>query len=252
MGMSREELQQHVAEHWTSYKETGDEASRTFLIEHYYVHLVKPVANRMGMQLSSAVDRNDLASYGTFGLIDAIDKFDQSRGIKFDTYAVSRIRGSILDELRSLDWVPRGIRSKVKNMDRTSGQLESELGRTPGSGELAERMGVTTKALRQINVTGVIGLETGDTYGEGFRAAEDTVLDHTIDPEQAAIVSDITDRVATAVQSLNERSRAIIALYYVEHMTLGEIGDILGVTESRICQLHGDVLRNLRTALEAA
>jgi RNA polymerase sigma factor for flagellar operon FliA len=251
MGMSREELSQHVAGHWASYKEDGDDASRTFLIEHYYVHLVKPVANRMGMQLSSAVDRNDLASYGTFGLIDAIEKFDQSKGVKFETYAVSRIRGSILDELRSIDWVPRGIRSKVRDMDRTSGQLESELGRTPGSGELAARMGVTTKALRQINVTGVTALETFGANGDDLSIG-DVAPDHSIDPEQSAIVSDITERVATAVQTLSERSRAIIALYYVEHMTLGEIGDILGVTESRICQLHGDVLRNLRSALEAA
>lgn len=249
---SREELQQHVSRHWSSYKETGDETSRTFLIEHYYVHLVKPVANRMGMQLSSAVDRNDLASYGTFGLIDAIDKFDQSKGVKFETYAVSRIRGSILDELRSIDWVPRGIRSKVRDMDRTSGQLETELGRTPGSEELAARMGVTTRALRQINVTGVTALETYGPNGDDYMSVGEIAPDHTIDPEQSAIVSDITDRVATAVQSLSERSRAIIALYYVEHMTLGEIGEILGVTESRICQLHGDVLRNLRSALEAA
>jgi len=241
--------QDELTDCWTSYKENGDPRSRDLLIEHYYVHLVKYVANRMGQQLSSAVDRNDLASYGTFGLIDAIEKYDTEKGVKFETYAVSRIRGAILDELRDQDWVPRGIRAKIREMDRASGELEGELGRVPESNEIAARLGVTKKALRQMNVTGITTLEVSDSEGTSMDLG---VQDYKVDPEEAAIVTDITDRMATAVQSLNERSRVIIALYYVEQLTLGEIGDILGVTESRICQLHGDVLKSLHGALEVA
>jgi RNA polymerase sigma factor for flagellar operon FliA len=247
MGLTAEEL----VIRWDMFKETGCTDSRSLLIEHYYVSLVKPVANRMGMQLSSAVDRNDLSSYGTFGLIDAIEKFDQSKGVKFETSAVSRIRGSILDELRSLDWVPRGIRSKVRDLDRTFVQLEGELGRTPGSSEVAVRMGLTTRGLKQINVTGLTALDSSPTDSDNTSLG-DLVSDMTLDPEESAAVADITDRVAYAVETLGERSRVIIALYYIEQMTLGEIGEALGVTESRICQLHGSVLRNLREALAAA
>jgi RNA polymerase sigma factor for flagellar operon FliA len=241
-----------LSSHWTEYKDDGCPRARERLIEHYYISLVKPVANRMGSQLSSAVDRNDLASYGTFGLIDAIEKFDRSKGVKFETYAVSRIRGSILDELRSLDWVPRGIRSKVRNLDRTYGQMEGELGRTPDSSEVAERLGLSAHELKAINVTSVTALDASPHDDDDTSSIGQTVSDRTIDPEEHAYVTDITERVASAVHSLGERARVIIVLYYIEHMTLGEIGDALGVTESRVCQLHGNVLKSLRDALAAA
>lgn len=247
MALTPEEL----PDFWDRYKDFGDQAARSALIEHYYISLVKPVANKMGSQLSSTVDRNDLASYGTFGLIDAIEKFDRERGIKFETYAVSRIRGAILDELRSLDWVPRGVRSKVKEIDRAVGELETELGRTPESSEVAERLGITTQEMKSVAVTSVTALDSSPVDDDSASLG-DVIADMTMDPEQHAAVMDVMERVAYAVDSLPERSRVIIALYYLEQMTLGEIGETLGVTESRVCQLHGNVLKSLREALDAA
>lgn len=243
--------QEQLSSYWVEYKDNDCQRARERLIEHYYVSLVKPVANRMGSQLSSAVDRNDLASYGTFGLIDAIEKFDRSKGVKFETYAVSRIRGSILDELRTLDWVPRGIRSKVRNLDRVYGQLEGELNRTVSQAELATKMGLSTHELKAITVTSVTTFDSSPLDDETSTIGA-TVPDWSFDPEEVAEVTDITERVARAVHSLGERARVIIVLYYLEQMTLGEIGEALGVTESRVCQLHGNVLKALRDALAAA
>ncbi len=242
-----------VQELWESFKATGDERSRESLILHYS-GLVKFVAGRVGVGLPKSVDQADLASYGLFGLIDAIDKFDPERGFKFETYAISRIRGAILDELRALDWVPRSVRARAREIDRVIGELEHALGRSPSDEEIAEKMDLPVEQLQdhlgEISRLGVIGLE--DTLG-GMPDAPtvgDRVSDRRgISPESAFHDQEMKHLLADAINRLPDRERLVLTLYYYEGMTLAEIGTVLSVTESRICQIHTKSLMSLRHRL---
>jgi len=243
-----------LAASWRRFKEEGDERSREGLILHYSP-LVKFVAGRVGVGLPRNVEQADLVSYGMFGLIDAIDKFEPARGIKFETYAVNRIKGAILDELRALDWVPRSVRARAREIQRSLNELEHQLHRSATDEELAEHMGVTVDTLQdhlgEIATLGFIALDELVEPGErGSAAFGDLVADpKAIDPGGSFEQQESRYVLIDAINRLAERERLVITLYYYEGLTLAEIGAVLGVTESRICQIHTKAVLSLRNRL---
>jgi RNA polymerase sigma factor FliA len=243
---------------WVDFKETGDPGIRERLILQYSP-LVKFVAGRVGVGLPPNIEQADLVSYGIFGLIDAIEKFDLERAIKFETYAISRIRGAIIDELRSLDWIPRSVRSKAREMERAYASLESELHRAPTEDEVAARMGIQRSDLHhifsQVSNVNVLALDellsAGGEKGESVSLG-DTLTDHKAeDPESAFEGEETKFLLARAIDQLSEREKIVVTLYYYEGLTLAEIGRVLGVTESRICQMHTKAVQQLRGRLTA-
>lgn len=246
-----------IVELWRKYKEEGDPKARDRLIL-IYAPLVKYVAGRMGTNFPSHVDESDLISYGLLGLIGAIERFDLSRNIKFETYAITRIRGSILDELRSLDWVPRSVRSIARQIERSSAQLENRLHRAPTDEEIAKDLKISldefNDALARISSSSIVALEelwTISSTGTESVALIDTIEDQkSKDPAVEVDVSEIKDRLAHAISNLPEREKIVIALYYYEGLTLREIGDVLGVTESRVSQLHTKAILRLKGRLK--
>jgi RNA polymerase sigma factor for flagellar operon FliA len=244
-----------VAELWDEYKANMSTDIRNRLVLHY-APLVKYVASRVSSGLPQSVEQADLVSYGMFGLIDAIDKFDPARGYKFETYAIARIRGAIIDELRSIDWVPRSVRAKARAIEKTYAKLENDLLRTPTDAEVAEAMGTTEDELQalfaQISFLGVVALE--DTLSVGPDRSDsvtvaDTIPDSGAGPVAAFEEQETRRMLATAINRLPEREKVVLALYYYEGLTLGQIGDVLGVTESRVCQIHTKAVIQLRSKL---
>ena len=238
---------------WREFKSTADQGLREKLILHYSP-LVKYVAGRVGVGLPPNIEQADLVSYGIFGLIDAIEKFDIERAIKFETYAISRVRGAIIDELRAIDWIPRSVRHKAREVERAYADLEGQLHRTPTEAEVAARMGIAVGDLHRIfsqvsyvNVVALdellsVGGEKGDklTLGDTLedKGAEDPVL--AFEGEETKYL------LARAINQLPEREKIVVTLYYYEGLTLSEIGQVLGVTESRICQMHTKAVLQLR------
>ncbi|MFD0400063.1 RNA polymerase sigma factor WhiG [Kitasatospora sp. NPDC127121] len=245
-----------LEELWRSYKETGDQRLREQLILHYSP-LVKYVAGRVGVGLPSNVEQADFVSSGVFGLIDAIEKFDIDRAIKFETYAISRIRGAIIDELRALDWIPRSVRQKAKAVERTYATLEARLRRTPHDPEVAAEMGIAIEDLHaifsQLSLANVVALdELLHPVGEGGDRLSlmDTLVDHGADnPVEVAEDRELRRLLAQAVNTLPEREKTVVTLYYYEGLTLAEIGQVLGVTESRVSQIHTKSVLQLRAKL---
>jgi RNA polymerase sigma factor for flagellar operon FliA len=242
---------------WTDYKTTGERSYRDRLILHY-APLVKYVAGRVRSGLPNNVESADLVSYGMFGLIDAIDKYDTTRQIKFETYAINRIRGAIIDELRSLDWVPRSVRSKAKDLERAHAALEAELKRAPSEAELADRMGLTrpelAKMMSQVSFTNVVALDEV-THGGSDRGDRMTLGDlledpRAPDPEAEFETEEMKILLAEQIAALPEREKVVLTLYYYERLTLAEIGSVLGVTESRVSQIHSKSLLDLRARLQ--
>ncbi|MGZ4603905.1 MAG: RNA polymerase sigma factor WhiG [Kineosporiaceae bacterium] len=241
---------------WEHFKETADPATRERLILHY-APLVKYVAGRVGVGLPPNIEQADLVSYGIFGLIDAIEKFDIHRAIKFETYAISRIRGAIIDELRAIDWIPRSVRYKAREVERAYATLEAELHRTPTEAEVAEHLGIGLDDLHQIfsqvsyvNVVALdellsVGGEKGDKLSL-VDTLEDTKAE---DPVTAFEAEETKFLLAQAINQLPEREKIVVTLYYYEGLTLAEIGRVLGVTESRICQMHTKAVLQLRAKL---
>ncbi|GAA2268096.1 MULTISPECIES: RNA polymerase sigma factor WhiG [Kitasatospora] len=241
---------------WRSYKETGDARLREQLILHYSP-LVKYVAGRVSVGLPTNVEQADFVSSGIFGLIDAIEKFDVDRAIKFETYAISRIRGAIIDELRALDWIPRSVRQKAKAVERTYATLEARLRRTPHEPEVAAEMGIAIEDLHaifsQLSLANVVALdellhpvgESGDRLSL-MDTLEDTGADN---PVEIAEDRELRRLLATAVNTLPEREKTVVTLYYYEGLTLAEIGQVLGVTESRVSQIHTKSVLQLRAKL---
>ena len=244
---------------WKAYKTDGDADARERLILNYSP-LVKYVAGRVSANLPPNVDSGDIISYGIFGLIDAIEKFDLQRGIKFETYAIARIRGAIIDELRAMDWVPRSVRSKAREIERAYIVLENRLRRVPSDTELAEEMGITEENLQSIltklSYTSVVSFEelwSARTEKEEGSSLLSTVKDeNALDPVMMFEDEEMKGILAGAIDKLPERERTVIALYYYEGLTLREIGDILGVTESRTSQLHTKAVLRLRARLHAS
>lgn len=241
---------------WQDYKDTGDRLHRDRLIVHY-APLVKYVAGRVRSGLPNNVESADLVAYGMFGLIDAIDKFDITRQIKFETYAINRIRGAIIDELRSLDWVPRSVRSKAKLLERAHAELEVELKRAPTEAELCERMELTrpqlAKLMSQVAFTNMVALDEV-THGGSDRGDKMTLGDlledpRAPDPEAEYETEEMKILLAEQIAGLPEREKVVLTLYYYERLTLAEIGSVLGVTESRVSQIHSKSLLDLRARL---
>jgi RNA polymerase sigma factor for flagellar operon FliA len=240
---------------WDAFKRTADHDAREKLILHY-APLVKYVASRVATGLPSSVDQHDLVSYGVFGLIDALEKFEPSRGNKFETYAIPRIKGAIIDELRAMDWVPRSVRFKARELEKAQADLEAMLKRQPSEEELADRLGMTRSELHhmvsQISFVSVLALDevvgAGSERGESV-ALIDTLADKGLDPAWGLESQETRGLLAAAINSLSEREKIVVTLYYFEGLTLAEIGEILGVTESRVCQIHTKAVGGLRGQL---
>jgi RNA polymerase sigma factor for flagellar operon FliA len=249
-----------LRELWRRYKDEGNERARERLVVAYSP-LVKFIAGRMASGLPSHVDEADLISYGLLGLIGAIERFDREREIKFETFAVARVKGAIIDELRSLDWVPRSVRSRARDVERAHAELEGELQRAPTDEEMAAKLhmdiGEFNDALLEIANSSVLALDDLWTFadpegGGGQISVLDTIQDpNAVDPETEANASELKDRLADAIESLPERERLVVALYYYENLTLREIGEVLGVTESRVSQLHTKAVLALRSRFQS-
>lgn len=251
-----------IAEMWADYLDAPqDKTVRDRLVLHY-APLVKYVAGRVGTGLPSHVDVGDLVQCGIFGLVDAIERFEPDRGRKFEVYAMQRIRGAILDELRSQDWVPRSVRSRAREIERAIERLETREQRSCSDTELAAELGMGTADLRctygQIAMTSVAALDdlicAGRSAGAAGGAAPPSLADSLPDTAAEDPVTAMESRetrrlLAEAVEGLAERDRTIVGLYYFENLTLAEIGKVLGVTESRVCQLHTRAVLRLRTRL---
>ncbi|HEV2994169.1 MAG TPA: RNA polymerase sigma factor WhiG [Acidimicrobiia bacterium] len=248
-----------VAELWQEYQRDATHEVRERLILHYSP-LVKFVAGRVASGLPQSIEQSDLVSYGIFGLIDAIDKFDPARGFKFETYAISRIKGAIIDELRSIDWVPRSIRAKARAVERAYSKLENELKRSPDDKEVAAELDLGEEELNhvlsQVSFTGLVALDEllgrqqgagGD--GGGSATVGDTIADRAHDPVEAFETDEMKHLLADAINRMPDRERLVLTLYYYEGLTLAEVGGVLGVTESRVCQIHTKAILQLRGRL---
>lgn len=236
---------------WDDYKRTGSSTIREKLILEY-APLVKVVAGRLSMYLGYNVEYDDLVSYGIFGLIDAIDKFDSLKDVKFETYASLRIRGSILDQIRKMDWIPRTVRQRQRQIETAIRDIESATGRSATDEQIAEKLGITedeyTEWQGQMKVTGVISLDEftesgsdipGDKYSNsGFEG-----------PEEAFEREELKQKLAEAMATLTEKEQKVVLLYYYEDLTLKEISDIMEVSESRVSQLHSKSLVKLQKKL---
>jgi RNA polymerase sigma factor FliA len=241
-----------VEHSWGAWLTSRDASARDRLIVHYSA-VVKFVAGRVGAGLPSSVDTNDLVSAGVFGLIDAIERFDPVHGVKFETYAVPRIRGAIYDGLRALDWVPRSVRSKAKSVQDAFADLEHRLGRSPTDGELAAHLAISAgdleRWLAEIASTTVGPLDRALAAGAEPRPVRGLAHDDT--PSASFEEREVRGLVRAAVRELPERERLVMALYYDESLTLNEIGGVLGVTESRVSQIHTKAVLHLRARLAA-
>jgi RNA polymerase sigma factor for flagellar operon FliA len=246
-----------LRELWRRYKADGDKRARERLVVAYSP-LVKYVAGRTAAGLPPHVEEADLISYGLDGLVSAIERFDLGREIKFETYAITRIKGAIIDELRSMDWVPRSVRARTREIERAHAKLEHKLQRTPTDEELAGELGISgdelQDALIAISHSSIVALDelwsVSDSSGDQV-SLMDTIEDPGApDPAKALDVGDLKDRIADSIARLPEREKLVIALYYYENLTLREIGEVLGVTESRVSQLHTKAVLRLRSGMQ--
>jgi RNA polymerase sigma factor FliA len=244
---------------WQEFKRTGDRALRDRLILTY-APLVKYVAGRLGSGLPAHVEEGDLVSYGLLGLIGAIERFDPARDIKFETYAIARIKGSIIDELRSMDWVPRSVRARARDIERAITDLESRLTRAPTDEEIAAKLGITEDefqdSLLEISRSSIAALDelwaSPGSSGDAV-ALIDTIEDPTAaEPQSAMAHTELREALGEAISRLPEREKLVVTLYYYEELTLREIGEVLGVTESRVSQLHTKAILRLKARLSSS
>jgi RNA polymerase sigma factor for flagellar operon FliA len=243
---------------WRRYKASGSDRAREQLVVAYSP-LVKYVAGRMSSGLPAHVEEADLISYGLIGLINAIERFDPEREIKFETYAITRIKGAIIDELRSLDWVPRSVRARAREIERANSKLEHKLQRAPTDEEMAGELNISVdefqEALLQISNSTVAALDelwtVSDSSGDQVSLLDTLQDPDAPDPSEVMDATDMKDRVADAISRLPEREKLVVALYYYENLTLREIGEVLGVTESRVSQLHTKAVLRLRSRLQS-
>jgi RNA polymerase sigma factor FliA len=242
---------------WREYAKTKDQGARDRLILTY-APLVKYVAGRLGSGLPAHVDENDLVSYGLLGLIGAIERFDPDRDIKFETYAIARIKGSIIDELRAMDWVPRSVRSRARDIERAIGELERKLHRAPTDEEISEKLGVSTddlnESLTEIGRSSIAALDelwTISSGGGGDQVALIDTIEDTQGPEPQSELAqtELKEALGEAIARLPEREKLVVTLYYYEELTLREIGEVLGVTESRVSQLHTKAILRMKARL---
>ncbi|MDQ6933106.1 MAG: FliA/WhiG family RNA polymerase sigma factor [Candidatus Eremiobacteraeota bacterium] len=235
------------------YVISGKEYTREELI-HKYLHLVKYVAGRISINLPPNVEVNDLINDGIVGLIDAIEKYDDARGVKFETYAITRVNGAILDALRALDWVPRAVRQRARELERVSQELEASLGHSPSEAQVAQRMGTTVKEInalmQRMRRTSILSLEEHSPNEKGYDVRlVDTLTASENDVTVAVEKREIIASLVTAVGQLSPQQRTVISLYYFEGLNLKEIKNALNVSESRVSQIHAQAVINLRTKL---
>ena len=244
--------QQGIEEVWREYKECGGRHLRNRLMEHY-LPIVRYTAERLSAKLPSEVDVDDLISAGIFGLLDAIEAFDLTRGVKFETYCSPRVRGAILDELRAMDWVPRLVRSRAQKLENATKALKAELGRLPSDDEIARRLDIDRdeleKMLRDANTVSLISLSRKYQDHDSNRELHeiDVLQDrHSEDPLLAIQKRDLHDFL---MNGLSRTERLIIVLYYYEQLTMKEIGVVLDLSESRVSQMHSGILARLMREL---
>lgn len=240
---------------WKNYKRTKDPKIREFIVNKYSP-LVKYVAGKIAIGMPQNVDFDDLVGYGVFGLLDAINKFDPDKDIKFKTYAVTRIRGAIYDELRSIDWVPRSIRQKAKELERVIGSLENRLGRAATDAEIAGEMGFSLKDFHTLvlKLSGASMLSLSDVWYIGDESDQVSVMEtiespKSLNPDVIVEREEIKKIIVKAISELPDKEKKVLILYYYEDLTLKEIGEVLQVTESRISQLHTKAIMRLRSKL---
>jgi RNA polymerase sigma factor for flagellar operon FliA len=254
LSTTEESVERGIDSLWTEFKRTGAQPLRNQLII-YYSPFVKYVAGRVLAGLPRHFDEEDLMSYGIIGLIDAIERFEPDRNLRFETYAIPRIKGAIIDELRSIDWVPRSVRTKARAVEQAFSHLEATLRRTPTDNEVAAELEMTVgdfhKALRKISSVGIMALD--EVLRGGDRSERSTLgeslPDRTSGPVDALEAKESKEALVRAVADMPERERTVLMMYYYDGLTLTEIGDFLGVTESRVCQIHTKALRQLRSKL---
>ncbi|CAB4896443.1 unannotated protein [freshwater metagenome] len=237
---------------WDRWLGERDLKARERIIVHYSP-LVKFVAGRVGAGLPNSVDPGDLVSAGVFGLIDAVERFDSDRGVKFETFAVPRIRGAIFDGLRALDWVPRSVRSRAREVETAFHDLEAKLGRSPGDEELSTHLGISStefqRWLAAIASTTVGPLDRALVAGAEPRSLRGDAPDS---PSGAYEEGEVRQAVRSEVRKLPDREKLVLSLYYDEGLTLAEIGGVLGVTESRVSQIHTKAVLQLRSRMAAS
>ncbi|MDR2630239.1 MAG: RNA polymerase sigma factor WhiG [Spirochaetaceae bacterium] len=240
---------------WVTYRKTRDPEIRELFIRQY-APLVKYVAGKVAIGMPANVEFDDLVGYGAFGLMDAIDKFDPEKNVKFKTYAVTRIRGAIFDELRSIDWVPRSVRQKTREVEDTIGALEAQLGRTASDQEIANALGMSEaeylKTIMKISGTSILSLN--DVWFSGDENDKVSIGDSiespsSMNPDVIVEKEEIRRVIVEAIQELPDKEKKILVLYYYEELTLKEIGQVLEVTESRVSQLHTKAILRLRAKL---
>lgn len=240
---------------WLEYKKTKSPQLRDKFIRQY-MPLVKYVAGKLAVGMPGSVEFDDLVGFGQFGLLDAIEKFDPGKNVKFKTYAVTRIRGAIFDELRQLDWVPRSVRQKSREIEDTIVELESKLGRTATDAEIAEKMGVSESEYQQtvMKVSGTSVLSLNDVWYSGNDNDHMSIGDSiespsSLNPDVIVEREEIRKVIVEAINELPEKEKMVIVLYYHEDLTFKEIGQVLDVSESRISQLHTKANLRLRAKL---
>lgn len=246
------ETKDETTQLWEQFKSSQDERLRNKLIERY-LPLVRYVAERLMAKLPQNVDLEDLQSAGVFGLVEAIGRFDLSRGVKFETYCTNRIRGAILDELRSMDWVPRLVRARSHQVEKAYAKLEVELGRKPSDVELARAMGKTVEELdellNEVNTVSVIPMGRKDLDKDDAQTGER--LEVSEDKKEPDPVTEIQKRelIEYITKGLSKKERLILILYYYEELTMKEIGATLDLSESRVCQIHSKLMTRLKAQL---
>lgn len=236
---------------WVEYTKTHDQALKDTIIVNY-AHLVKYVASRLSVMVGQYIDYDDLVGYGVFGLIDAVDKFDYTKGYKFETYATLRIRGAIIDNIRKLDWVPRSIRQISKDVEKAYSELEVSLGREPSDKELADYLGVSEDEAREmIKKSSVASLISLDEFTEQNNGQVNIKNESKsgFSPEAELSEKETKKILVEALDSLTEKEKIVINLYYFDELTLKEISAILGVSESRVSQIHSKAIVKLNTKL---
>ena len=246
-----------INEVWTEFVVTRSSQLRDELITEY-VPLVRFVVGRLGIPPTNLLDAEDLVSYGMIGLINAIDRFDVSRNVRFEAFATPRIRGAVIDQLRTLSWLPRSAVSRVRQIERTLAYLEQRLGRPANEGEAAAEIGVSPERYRQMLLevsTTILSLDAplGSFMQDDEMTSLSEILEdqHTLGPDEQAEMHELTSLLATAIDHLPPREQLLLSLYYREELTMKEISKIVSVSESRVCQLHMQAIMRLRGALQA-
>jgi len=242
-----------IEELWVEYKKTNNQKIREKLVEEY-AHIVKYIVGRIAINMPPNIEYEDLISYGTIGLLDAIDKYDPEKGVKFNTYAAMRIRGAIFDELRLMDWTPRLIRQKSKVLEDTYSKLENELGRPVNDEEVANALNISLdefyEMLNEVNGNTIISLsEVWYLDNEDELTIADTIEDESSNPLKEIEKEEVKEILISAIDNLPEKERLVISLYYYDELTLKEIGQVLELTESRVSQLHSKAILRLRGKL---